>query len=178
MNTENQNPPCQCAGVWVKASENNLPEESEIVAARRYGWYGSMLRIGNKVQMSYSSGAFESFDKNSRDLSSIEWLDETRCACKEGQQEWVRVDSGVFPEPLEVVWISNGKGWTTLGCRSDYYNDIGEDGKEQFFWCWCASNGIIYEEDGRITSECEEDDYDVKFWSKVPTPPNSKHLKK
>jgi hypothetical protein len=83
---------------------------------------------------------------------------------------WVSVNDEL-PETLEVVWISNGKGWTTLGCRSDYFNDIGEDGKEQLFWCWCASNGIIWEEEGKITSECEGDDYDVQFWHRLPVPP-------
>ncbi len=83
---------------------------------------------------------------------------------------WVSVHDAL-PETLETVWISNGKGWTTLGCRSDYFNDIGEDGKEQLLWCWCASNGIIWEEDGKIVSECEGDDYDVQYWHRLPVPP-------
>jgi len=28
---------------------------------------------------------------------------------------WVAIENGL-PEELETVWISNGKGWTTLGC--------------------------------------------------------------
>jgi hypothetical protein len=79
---------------------------------------------------------------------------------------WVSVHDDL-PEILETVWVSNGKGWTTLGCRSDYYE--GDDGK--LVWCWAASNGIIYEEDGKIVAECEEDDLDVCFWHRLPVPP-------
>lgn len=80
---------------------------------------------------------------------------------------WVSVHDAL-PETLETVWISNGKGWTTLGCRSDFHE--GDDGK--LGWCWCVvANGIIYEEDGKIVAECEEDDLDVCFWHPLPIPP-------
>ena len=79
---------------------------------------------------------------------------------------WVKVEDGL-PEVLETVWISNGKGWTTLGCRSDYQQ--GDDG--ELIWCWCATNGTIYEEDGKIVAECEEDDWDVRHWRPLPAPP-------
>ena len=80
---------------------------------------------------------------------------------------WVSVKDAL-PECLETVWVSNGKGWTTLGCRTDLYDD-GEGG---WAWCWAAiSNGIIYEQDGKIVAECEEDDLDVCFWHKLPVPP-------
>jgi len=79
---------------------------------------------------------------------------------------WVSVHDAL-PETLETVWVSNGKGWTTLGCRSDYYE--GDNG--ELVWCWAASNGIIYEEDGKIVAECEEDDLDVCFWHRLPVPP-------
>jgi len=29
---------------------------------------------------------------------------------------WIDVDNQL-PEPLETIFISDGKGWTTLGCR-------------------------------------------------------------
>lgn len=79
---------------------------------------------------------------------------------------WVSVHDAL-PEILETVWVSNGKGWTTLGCRTDLYDD-GEGG---WAWCWAASNGIIYEEDGKIVAECEEDDLDVCLWHRLPVPP-------
>ncbi len=80
---------------------------------------------------------------------------------------WVSVQDSL-PETLETVWVSNGKGWTTLGCRTDLYDD-GEGG---WAWCWAAiSNGIIYEEDKKIVAECEEDDLDVCFWHRLPIPP-------
>lgn len=80
---------------------------------------------------------------------------------------WVSVHDAL-PETLETVWVSNGKGWTTLGCRTNLYDD-GEGGRA---WCWAAiANGIIYEEDGKIVAECEEDDLDVCFWHRLPVPP-------
>ena len=80
---------------------------------------------------------------------------------------WVSVKDAL-PECLETVWVSNGKGWTTLGCRTDLYDD-GEGG---WAWCWSAiANGIIYEEDGNIVAECEEDDLDVQYWHGLPKPP-------
>lgn len=86
---------------------------------------------------------------------------------------WVSVEDRL-PESLETVWISNGRGWTTLGCRSDLYEDTNEDtGELEWHWCWCASNGIIWEEDGKIVSECENDDLNVKFWKLLPSPPKT-----
>ena len=81
--------------------------------------------------------------------------------------EWIKV-SDELPKCLETVWISNGKGWTTLGCRSDIYGD-GEGG---YVWSWCVLvGGVVYEEDGEIIGECEQDDYDVQLWLPVPKPP-------
>ncbi len=78
----------------------------------------------------------------------------------EESQKWTKVEDGL-PDELETVWISNGKGWTTLGCR------VYEDGD----WHWAESNGTIYEEDGKIVSECESDDLDVQDWKALPEPP-------
>ena len=68
---------------------------------------------------------------------------------------WVAVENGL-PDELETVWISNGKGWTTLGCLIEDH--------------WAETNGIIYEENGQIMSECESDDLDVNFWHELPKP--------
>jgi hypothetical protein len=76
-------------------------------------------------------------------------------------QEWVKVEDRL-PKDLETVWISNGKGWTTLGCR------VYSDGD----WSWAATNGVIYQEQGVIVAESEIDDLDVQFWMPLPTPPN------
>jgi hypothetical protein len=80
--------------------------------------------------------------------------------------EWINVKDRL-PNCLETVWISNGRGWTTLGCRSDYFNGDNED----CVWSWCETNGVIYEENGKIVSECEADDLDVQFWHPCPIPP-------
>jgi hypothetical protein len=67
-----------------------------------------------------------------------------------------------FPDELETVFISNGKGWTSIGCRV-YDRECG--------WHWAESNGVVYEEKGKIVAECESDDLDVKYWHKLPKPP-------
>lgn len=72
---------------------------------------------------------------------------------------WVAVGNGL-PNELETVWISNGKGWTTLGCIA-YAEGV---------WHWAQTNGVIYQQDGKIVSECESDDLDVKFWHRLPEP--------
>lgn len=77
------------------------------------------------------------------------------------QDEWILCDDDM-PEVDETVWITNGCGWTALGCLVEC-----EGG-----YCWAVTNGIIYEEDGKIVSECElDDDYDVVFWHPLPNPP-------
>jgi hypothetical protein len=77
------------------------------------------------------------------------------------QNEWVLCDDDM-PEIDETVWITNGCGWTALGCLVEC-----EGG-----YCWAVTNGIIYEDDGKIVSECElDDDYDVVYWHRLPSPP-------
>ena len=66
-----------------------------------------------------------------------------------------------LPEPLKTVWITNGKGWTTLGC-------LVEDSEG---WHWAETNGVIYQEKDKIVSECESEDLDVNYWHELPTPP-------
>ena len=77
-------------------------------------------------------------------------------------KDWFSVKEKL-PEELQTVWISNGKGWTTLGCRSS--SDA--DGN----WSWCETNGVIYEHDRNIVSECDADDLDVEFWHPLPFAP-------
>lgn len=74
-------------------------------------------------------------------------------------QEWVSINDEL-PPILETVWLSNGKGWTNLGCRVEVY-----DG-----WHWALQSGIIYQDKGRIVAECESDDLDVAYWCKLPKP--------
>lgn len=73
---------------------------------------------------------------------------------------WIDVNDHL-PDELETVWITNGKGWTTLGCWS--YFDENE-------WCWAETNGTIYQDEDEIVAECEADDLDVKFWHRLPKP--------
>jgi hypothetical protein len=78
---------------------------------------------------------------------------------------WVAVENGL-PDELETVFISNGKGWTTLGCIVYGLASTVKGG-----WHWAKTNGVIYQEEGKIVSECESDDLDVKFWHRIPEPP-------
>ena len=66
-----------------------------------------------------------------------------------------------LPEERETVWVTDGLGYTTLGCIV-YLDDA---------WHWAESNGIIYQEKGNIVSECELYDIDVRFWHRLPKPP-------
>jgi len=70
---------------------------------------------------------------------------------------WVSV-SDSLPKPLKTVWISNGKGWTTLGCLVETPEG----------WHWAKTNGVIYQEGEEIVSECEGDDLDVNYWHELP----------
>lgn len=70
---------------------------------------------------------------------------------------WISVEDDL-PEELETVFISNGKGWTSIGCL----------GYMDGHWLWAESNGLIYQEDNEIISECEIDDIDVKYWHRFP----------
>ena len=96
--------------------------------------------------------------------------DHAEISVRFANSQWINVNDRL-PEILETVWISNGKGCTTLGCRSDLYEETDENGESIFLWCWAKSNGIIYEEHGKIVSECENDDLDVVLWHPVPKPP-------
>lgn len=76
---------------------------------------------------------------------------------EEYETPWISVEDSL-PKDLETVWISNGQSWTTLGCLVDTPEG----------YHWAATNGIIYQEDDSIVSECESDDLDVKYWCKLP----------
>lgn len=71
-----------------------------------------------------------------------------------------------LPELLQTVWISNGKGWTTLGCLV-YAENV---------WHWAETTGVVFEENGEIVSECESDDLEVNFWHPLPKPLNINHI--
>jgi hypothetical protein len=74
--------------------------------------------------------------------------------------QWVAVDDKL-PPILETIWLSNGKGWTDLGCRVETNEG----------WHWAGQNGIIYQEKDRIVAECDSEDLDVVYWCKLPKPP-------
>lgn len=76
--------------------------------------------------------------------------------------EWVAVEDGL-PDHLQTVWLSDGKEWTTLGCRAVYDYEGN--------WCWAEHNGVIYQDEGKIVAECDNEDLDVKYWMALPGPP-------
>jgi hypothetical protein len=74
---------------------------------------------------------------------------------------WVLCDDDM-PELDETVWITNGCGWTALGCLVEC-----EGG-----YCWAELvNGLVYQEGDKIVAECEADDMDVVFWHRLPSCP-------
>lgn len=75
---------------------------------------------------------------------------------------WISVKSSL-PNPLETVFLSNGKGATWIGCISELFER--EDASS---WCWMAAVSNVREEDGKIVAECEDDDLDVQYWHKFP----------
>lgn len=107
----------------------------------------------NKDLDHWRSNAEENYDQTP--ISVLKYISKLEKELK----KWIPVEEQL-PDELETVWISNGKGFTTLGCLS---YDCG--------WHWAVTNGIIYEEQGKIVSECESDDLDVKFWSRIPETP-------
>ena len=98
-----------------------------------------------QIKNSYGAGAI---DATSEEALQVE------------NNGWISVDKDL-PKHLETVFISNGKGWTSIGCLVGF-----DDG-----YHWAESNGVIYEENGKIVAECESDDLDVKKWHTFPLPP-------
>ena len=98
-----------------------------------------------------------------QDLNNLDDIYRERIAeLEDDMPTWISVEDEL-PDHLETVWISNGRGWTTLGCRAVYDYEGN--------WCWAESNGVIYESEGKIVAECESEDLDVRFWQKLPKPP-------
>ena len=98
-----------------------------------------------QIKNSYGAGAI---DATSEEALQVE------------NNGWISVDKDL-PKHLETVFISNSKGWTSIGCLVGF-----DDG-----YHWAESNGVIYEENGKIVAECESDDLDVKKWHPFPLPP-------
>ena len=95
------------------------------------------------------------FKKRKAFIAGAKWMQE--------RDEWISIEDRL-PKSLQTVWLSNGNGFICLGCLVD--NDDG--------WHWAESNGIIYIDNGEITSECESDDLDVRYWMPLPSPPKTK----
>lgn len=74
-----------------------------------------------------------------------------------GVMRWFNI-SEKLPNELETVWLTNGKGWTCLGCLV-----VTDEG-----FHWAESNGVIYQEKDKIVSECESEDLDVVYWHPLP----------
>lgn len=81
---------------------------------------------------------------------------------KEAEDKWISVKEQ-HPQHLEIVWLSDGGNFVALGCVVN-----SEDG-----YHWAQSNGLIYAENGKIVSECESDDLDIKFWQPLPNLPST-----
>lgn len=59
---------------WIKATPDRLPKVS--APAKRNGRYGTLYNNGSFIQF-LERGAADSYSINSRNIGSIEWLDES-----------------------------------------------------------------------------------------------------
>lgn len=109
-------------------------------------WISTKYFVAEKTELTYSQ--FLDMMGESEEVLQVE------------NNGWISVDKDL-PKHLETVFISNGKGWTSIGCLVGF-----DDG-----YHWAESNGVIYEENGKIVAECESDDLDVKKWHPFPLPP-------
>lgn len=108
------------------------------------------------------------FDLNAKGIAldeddhlNLDWAEDLVKNCFiPNVMHWVAVDDEL-PPILETIWLSNGKGWTDLGCRVETNEG----------WHWAGQNGIIYQEKDQIVAECDSDDLDVVYWCKLPKPP-------
>ena len=78
-------------------------------------------------------------------------------------KNWILAEREL-PKHLELVWLSDGKKWVTLGC---YVNSPNEDGH----WAEHIHNGECRFEakDGKIISDCcMSDDLQVNYWHPLP----------
>ena len=73
------------------------------------------------------------------------------------ESTWITIEKKL-PKPLQTVWLTNGNGFTTLGC-------LVEDNEGCH---WAETNGVIYQEKDEIISECESEDLDVVAWHELP----------
>lgn len=80
------------------------------------------------------------------------------------QDTWKRLNESL-PDENETVWLYNEvTKFVALGCRVW----TGEDGG----WLYALSTGSIYNESGKIVSECEvDDDYEFTHFSRLPALP-------
>lgn len=81
------------------------------------------------------------------------------------------IDPAASPKniPFSIALEYLRAGLVALACRV-WVDDGDESG-----WLWAVSNGTIYQEGGRIVSECEmDDDYDFTHWLPLPNVPLSK----
>ena len=77
---------------------------------------------------------------------------------------WIDIEkTKTFPNENETVWLYCAKDKTVfLGCHV-YLNNEG--------WFWAQSNGNIYNENGKIVSECDIEDLNVTHWCSIPELP-------
>ena len=91
---------------------------------------------------------------------AVKRIEELEQLILSGVEKWVMIKDEP-PPILETVWLSNGKGWTNLGCRVETNEG----------WHWAVIDGIIYQEKDQIVAECYSDDLDVVYWCKLPKTP-------
>ena len=164
MNTENQNPPCQCAGVWV-----NYLDDHPTDINKEY-----VLRWADTKELFLANLEYNKYNKEYlfigiEDVNSemVEWLDETRCACKERQ--FIKGEISVKPEQMEdfrETVIERQQDWVRVDKTLPTNLDADKDG--------CVLIGDFI--DGSVATlramKIEKVAwYPLHYWTKIPAPP-------
>lgn len=80
--------------------------------------------------------------------------------------QWISVKDEL-PKPNECVWVY------CQGQRNPYVF-IGGRIVEDKEWCWAKSDGnFSINNDGKLDSDCDTDDYEPHYWLPLPSPPNA-----
>lgn len=138
---------------------NNLFAADEVYLL--HGWAGSK---GARLEVHIAKELGMKFRNEFGEVSS-DYINDQH-GTKQTIGGWIALSTRM-PDHLKAIWISDGKGTTTLGCRI----------VEGDSWCWGVCKGDIYEADEEIIVECEIQEIDVVVWHEVPMPPKFVRVK-
>jgi len=128
-----------------------------------------MFLIGLKIERNEMNKIYEFIEKWSNWFWFRPEREELKTAMKAEilgilESNWVELKSD-YPDENEAVWAYNiNTGYVALAV---YVYDHA--------WFWAVSNGIIYNENGRIVTEAElDDDYEFTHFCRLPGLPDKR----